>query len=283
MTVIERISSLDRRWIFLMIALSVAIPLLLPIQCDVTISPHVEEVYRALDELPEGSNVLVSFEYGPSTLPEVHPMARAVLGFMFQRDHKVIVMCLWPDGLFMSRDMLDEVAVGRHELEYGVDYINLGYKAGNEVVIKSIAESFSRTFPVDTRGGMTRGYPIMQGIENLANIDFIFSLSAGYPGTVEWVQYAADPYNKPMTTGCTAVQVTEVVPYVKSGQCRGILGGLSGAAEFEKLLVEKGHAEALGVANRGMSAQSVAHMVIVAFIVVGNMAYFVERRRQRKF
>jgi hypothetical protein len=283
MSMLAKISQLDRRWIFLMIALSVAIPMFLPLKCDVVVSPHVEAVYEGLAALPEGSTVLVSFEYGPSTLPEVHPMARSVLDYLFQRQHRIIAMALWPDGLFMSRDMLDIVAEDMHGLEYGIDYINLGYKAGNEVVIKSIAESFPRTFPVDTRGRVLSEYPIMQGIENLANIDFIFSLSAGYPGTVEWVQYAADPYNKPMSTGCTAVQVTEVVPYVTSGQCKGILGGLSGAAEFERLLMDEGYAEELGIANRGMSAQSLAHIVVVAFIVVGNVAYFMERRRQRRY
>ena len=283
MSFLAKVSGLDRRWIYLMIALSVALPLVWPFSMPVKISPHVQAVYTALDALPEGSTVLCSFEYGPSTLPEVHPMADAVLELLIQRHHKIIVMCLWPDGVFMSRDILDRVAVGRHQLEYGQDFINLGYKAGNEVVIKSIAESFTRTFPVDTRGQATASYPIMQGIENLANIDFIFSFSAGYPGTVEWVQYAADPYDKPMSTGCTAVQVTEVVPYVHSGQCRGILGGLSGAAEFERLLMDKGIVPALGRANVGMSAQSIAHLVIVLFIVIGNVAFLVERRRQRKY
>jgi hypothetical protein len=283
MSFFAKVSRLDRRWIYLVIALSVALPLVWPFSMPVKVSPHVQRVYDALDELPRGSTVLCSFEYGPSTMPEVHPMADAVLEMMIQREHKLIVMGLWAEGVFMARDMLDRVAEERHHLEYGVDYINLGYKAGNEVVIKSIAESFTRTYPVDTRGQATASYPIMQGIENLANIDFIFSFSAGYPGTVEWVQYAADPYHKPMSTGCTAVQVTEVVPYVHSGQCRGILGGLSGAAEFEHLLRDKGILPALGAANTGMSAQSIAHMVIVLFIIIGNVAYLVERRRQRKY
>lgn len=282
MAIIERISRLDRRWIYLMIALSVALPLVWPFSLPVKVSPQVQAVYDALDALPPGSTVLCSFEYGPSTMPEVHPMADAVLELLIQREHKIIVMCLWAEGVFMARDMLDRVAEERHHLEYGKDYINLGYKAGNEVVIKSIAESFPRTFPVDTRGRATTSYPIMRGIENLANIDFIFSFSAGYPGTVEWVQYAADPYDKPLSSGCTAVQVTEVVPYVHSGQCRGILGGLSGAAEFEQLLKSKGELPALGAANTGMSAQSIAHLVIVLFIVIGNVAFFAERRRRGK-
>jgi hypothetical protein len=216
-------------------------------------------------------------------MPEVHPMSRAVLTYLMEKNSKIIVMALWPDGLFMSRNILDEVCAQKYGREYGVDYINLGYKAGNEVVIKSVVESFSTTYPVDTRGRALRDYPIMHGIENLANIDFIFSFSAGYPGTVEWIQYAADVLDKPMSTGCTAVQVTEVVPFVQSGQCSGILGGLSGAAEFESLLMENGYMAELGAGNRGMAAQSVAHLVMVLFIIIGNVAYYLVRRGQRKF
>jgi hypothetical protein len=283
MSFLATISNLDRRWIFLLIGLSVAVPLMFPFSQEVKISPHVQSVYDGLSELNDGSLILVSFEYGPSTLPEVHPMARAVLTYLFNHNHKVIVTCLWPDGLFMSRDILEEVAQDKFGLEYGVDYINLGYKPGNEVVINAIASSFSTTFPVDTRGRTLGSYPIMEGIENLINIDYIFSLSAGYPGTVEWVQYAGDPLGKPMSTGCTAVQVTEVVPYVESGQCRGILGGLSGAAEFEQLLVDVGEIPEIGQANSGMAAQGIAHMMIITLIVIGNLAFYMERRRQKKF
>jgi hypothetical protein len=283
MSLVEKVNTLDRRWIFLIIALAVAIPLVFPFAMDIKVSDHVRTVYETLEELPEGSTVLCSFEYGPSTMPEVHPMSRAVIDYFMQKNCKVIVMALWPDGLFMSRDILDEVCAQKYGREYGVDYINLGYKAGNEVVIKSVVESFWTTYPVDTRGHALSSYPIMHGIENLANIDFIFSFSAGYPGTIEWVQYAADTLNKPMSTGCTAVQVTEVVPFVQSGQCSGILGGLSGAAEFESLLMENGYMAELGAGNRGMAAQSVAHLVMVLFIIIGNVAYYLVRRGQRKF
>ncbi|MCB1161122.1 MAG: hypothetical protein R3C71_09835 [Candidatus Krumholzibacteriia bacterium] len=283
MSALAKISTLDRRWIFLMIGLSVALPLMFPFSQPVKISPSVEQVYDALSKLEDGSRVLVSFEYGPSTLPEIHPMSYSVLNYLFDHGHKVIITCLWPDGLFMSQDILERITRERPNLKYGVDYVNLGYKPGNEVVIKAITGSFSATFPVDTMGQPLSSYPIMEGMENLANIDFIFSLSAGYPGTVEWVQYAADPLRKPMSTGCTAVQVTEVVPYVQSGQCKGILGGLSGAAEFEQLLVHKGDAKEIGQANSGMAAQGIAHLVIVAFIIIGNLAFYAERRRQRKY
>ena len=41
-----------------------------------------------------------------------------------------------------------------------------------------------------------------------------------------------------MSTGCTSIQVTDIVPYVENGQIRGILAGMPGAAEYEQLVYE---------------------------------------------
>ena len=169
-----------------------------------------------------------------------------------------------------------QVAEDEFHKQYGVDYVNLGFKAGNEVVIRSVAESFPTTYPVDSRGRPTADLPLMRGVQNLANVDFIFSASAGYPGTVEWVQYAADPYHKRMSTGTTAVQVNEVMPYVRAGQISGIIGGMSGAAEYEQLIGRPDRA------TRFMDAQSIAHLVMVLFIVLGNLTFWLERRDARR-
>ena len=107
---------------------------------------------------------------------------------------------------------------------------------------------------------------MMDGIKNFKDFDFLFSASAGYPGTIEWVQYASDPTGIPMSSGVTSIQVNEVMPYVQSGQMVGVLAGMPGAAEYESLIGQKGSA------TSGMDAQSVAHLVIVLFIVLGNIS-----------
>lgn len=275
MSMLGRLKAVDRRVIFLAIALAVMIPLKFPLHLPVKVGQSAEDCYKAIEALPEGSLVLVSFEYGPSTAPEVHPMSVAVLRQCFRKNLKVITMALWPEGLFMANAALRQVAEEEFHKEYGVDYVNLGFKAGNEVVIRSIGESFSTTYPVDSRGRPTSELPLMHGVENLANVDFIFSASAGFPGSVEWVQYAADPYHKPMSTGTTAVQVNDVMPYVRSRQVLGIIGGMSGAAEYEMLI------ERPDRATRFMDAQSIAHLVMVLFIVLGNLTFWLERRAKR--
>ncbi|MBT4250247.1 hypothetical protein HOD84_07910, partial [bacterium] len=69
-----KIGSVDRRWIFIVIAVVVIIPLLVPIGLPIRATDTSKSVYDAIEALPKGSNVLLSIEYSPSTKPENHPM-----------------------------------------------------------------------------------------------------------------------------------------------------------------------------------------------------------------
>ena len=274
---ILNIGKMDRRWIFLIIALVVLLPLYFPIGLPIRPTDSTQTAYDAMDELPPGSKVLVSFEYGPSTKPEIHPMTYAVLRRLFKKEQKVYITCLWPDGQFMAEEAIDEIAIGEFNLNEGEDYVLLGFRPGNEAVVKGIVSNMRKLYSTDARGTLTDNIPMMKGVNKLADFDFIFTASAGYPGTVEWVQYGADPTGIPMSTGVTSIQVNEVMPYVQSGQVKGILAGMPGAAEYEALVGVP------GIGTSGMDAQSIAHLVIVLFIVFGNAAYFIERQRQKKY
>ena len=274
---ILKIGDMDRRWIFIIIALVVLLPLFFPIGLPIRPTDSTQTAYDAMDNLDPGSKVLVSCEYGPSTKPEVHPMVYAVLRHLFKNGHKVYITCLWPDGQFMAEEAIEEISEQEFNLTYGKDYVLLGFRPGNEAVVKGIVSNIRKLYSTDARGTLTDKIPMMEGINQLADFDFIFTASAGYPGTVEWVQYGADPTGVPMSTGVTSIQVNEVMPYVQSGQVKGILAGMPGAAEYEKLVGVP------GIGTSGMDAQSIAHLVIVLFIIFGNVAFFIERQRQKKY
>jgi hypothetical protein len=102
----------------------------------------------------------------------------------------------------------------------------------------------------------------------------MFNVSAGYPGTKEWVQQVQSRFDVPIGAGVTAVSAPEFYPYVQANQLIGLLGGLAGAAEYEALI------EFTGKATKGMDAQSLGHVVIVVFIVLGNLVHLARRREE---
>jgi hypothetical protein len=281
------LGSLDRRIIFLIVGLSVLIPLLKPEWIDLPIRPTPESqiVFDEINKLNAGDKMLLSFEYSPSTKPEIHPMAIAILKHLYAKNIQVYGFALWPDGNFMSTEAFSEVS-DDYDKKYGVDYVNLGYKPGGEAVIKGIASDIRTLYPVDLQGTSINDIPMMKDVVNIEDFDFVFSLSAGFPGSKEWVQYACDPKNIPLSTGCTSIQVTDIMPYVENDQIRGILAGMPGAAEYESLveaeLQKMEIAGKPGEASGMMAAQSIAHVVIVLFIIFGNISYFITRKKNRK-
>ena len=246
---ILKIGQVDRRWIFLVLAIVVFIPILVPIGMPIRATVTTKVVYDTIENLPPNSNVLVSIEYSPSTKPENHPMAISILRHLFKNDHKVFVTCLWPDGQFMAQDALKQVAEEEYGKIYGEDYVLLGFRPGGEAVIKGIVSNIRKLYTVDVNQTKIDEIPMMEGIYKFSDFAFLF----------------------------TSIQVYEVMPYVQAGQMKCLLAGMPGAAEYEALIGQKGSA------TSGMDAQSIAHLVIVLFIILGNAAFFIERQRSRKY
>ena len=66
----------------------------------------------------------------------------------------------------------------------------------------------------------------------------------------------------------TAVMASDAYPFLQSGQLSGLIGGLKGAAEYEQLINHRDRAFI------GMDAQSITHILIVIFIIFGNISFF---------
>ncbi|NOQ21083.1 MAG: hypothetical protein GQ565_00330 [Candidatus Aegiribacteria sp.] len=272
--IIEKLGNTDRRIIFVLIALSVIIPisfnLILP--NPVGAEPS-RDLFDYVDALPEGSNVLVSFDYDPSTMPELQPMAEAVVLHLFKKNVNIVGMALWPQGASLGQDAMSGMADSLGKVQFE-DWVNLGYKTGGGVMIVRLGSSVSAVFPTDKDNVPWAEIPMLRNITGLESFSLIISLSAGDPGIIQWVMMAGDRFGVPIGCGCTAVSAPTLYTYLQTGQMVGMLGGLKGAADYETLVGIKG-----GQAIRGMAPQSVAHIVIMLFIIIGNVAYFSQRKK----
>jgi hypothetical protein len=280
MTFFEKMMQIDRRIIFLFVAIAVVLPLFLSIHQKILISPEVQELYDTFESLAPGSKVMMSYDYDPASAPELQPMAVTAMKYCFSKGHKIIILGLWPQGSLQA-NMAIETALEDPEIkaknpQYGKDWVNLGYMSGNELVIQRMGTDIPVTFPRDYQGTPVENLPLMQGIKNFSNIDFVFNLSAGYPGTVEWVQFVADRFHAKLGAGNTAVQAPQVYPYLRAGQLMGLLGGMKGASEFEKLTGFEGKG------TRYMLSQSFSHSIVLIFIIIGNLAYFISKGKKKK-
>ncbi len=278
MDFLDRVLKLDRRWIFLLVGIAVALPLFLKLEQKMELTPEVNGLYKAVESLPPGARVLLACDYDPGSAAEIQPMTTAFLKHALSRHLRVVIMGLWPQGpqqaeLALAEALKDPRVEANHP-QYGIDYINLGFQSGNEVVIQRMGSGIPAVFPRDSRGELISKFPIMNGVQDFNSFSLVFDASAGYPGTVEWVQFAGDRFHARIATGSTAVQAPQAYPYFPR-QLVGLLGGMKGAAEYEEVT------GFLGKGMRFMLSQSFAHVVVVLFIVVGNVAFFLSRRKRR--
>ena len=268
----EALERLDRRIIFLVMGLLVMLPLLFPLALPLFVSSPVKGFHDAIAKVKDGSTVLMACDYDPGAKPELVPMTRTALRQLFQKNCKVVITVLWDGGPGLVDGVLREVVAEFPGKKDGVDFVNLGYKEGREAVMVLMGQGVANAFPRDYHGNPTRGMPIMAHVRDYTSFPLLVSISAGYPGTKEWVQQVQGRFHMPMVSGCTAVSAPEYYPYLQSGQLLGLLGGMAGAAEYEKVRSEK------GTATRGMDAQSMAHFFVAFMILLGNFVAWTKRR-----
>jgi hypothetical protein len=257
---------LDRRYIYLLLLIGVAIPLVMPIGFKSEVSELSRQVYELVESTPENSVVMISFDYDPSTITELQPMAKAIIEHAWRKNHRIIATALWPQGVQMADQAFNDVLERYPDKKPGLDYVNLGFKTGGMVAIQAMGRNMREVFPTDIKGTPFEQIEMLKPVKTFRQIGYIVSISAGDPGLKGYIMSAHDMYGVKVTGGCTAVSTPGFLPYVNDqNQLYGLLGGLKGAAEYESMINVK------GTATSGMDAQSISHILIILFIIVGNL------------
>ncbi|MDE0043899.1 MAG: hypothetical protein OXT74_17790, partial [Candidatus Poribacteria bacterium] len=126
---LEKLMSIDRRIVFILVAIAVIIPTLLKVSFPITVSQPTQSIYDFIDELPTDSTILMAFNYGPSSLAELEPMAAAVLRHCFEKNVRVVGMTLFNVGARLGDKVMSETAAETGAAD-GEDYVFLGFRPG---------------------------------------------------------------------------------------------------------------------------------------------------------
>tara|TARA_B110000037_G_C16949698_1_gene436262 strand:- start:23 stop:841 length:819 start_codon:yes stop_codon:yes gene_type:complete len=268
---------MDRRWVFLGMALAIVIPTLYPVHFPTKVDERVQSLYDRIDQLEAGDTVFVSADFDPASRPELEPFFRANLHHMFSRDVNIVIGSLWPFAPPLVTPMIEDLAT-QHGGVYGEDYAFLGFKLGNELAIKMIGDDILKAFPVDSRENVTADLPIMSGIRQAQDFELIVSVSAGFPGTREYVLQIQGQYDLEIASSTTAVSTPDYVPFYKAGQLFGLAGGMPGSAHYEQLVYRDYPVEGVRMmATQALDVLNLGHLYIIILIVFGNIAFFLTR------
>jgi hypothetical protein len=260
-----------RHWAFLGLFICIGLVMLLGIKLDIPVSAQTQRMYDFIDSLPSGSVLMISFDHEASSLPEIRPIALAILRHAFSKGHRLIGVALLAEGTVIGYRLMQKTA-GEYNRKYGKDYVYLGFKPQYIAAILSMGESIPKTFPQDYLGRPYDQFELLREVHNYNDVAAVISITDGSL-TTHWMEYGGVRYHVKVLSGMTAAMMTTFDPYVASGQMYALVGGLRGAAEYERLINRSGGGA------RGMLAQSTSQVYIIILVLLGNLLYFRSRRK----
>jgi len=267
---------LARRIIWSLMVLSLVVPLLCRIRLPQYVTPPTLGVYQAMGAIPKDKILVLSCNWSPGTVGENAPQTEALMRDAFKRNIKFAIFG-WnaAPGPELCEKIAERLAEKYHK-RYGYDWVNWGFHTGGDPMINGWAKDLRSVAKVEASRDHKpyERVPMLRGIRTAKDSGLVVEITpAGTLGTM--VRYVYGVYRTPIAFACTGVMAAEAYDYLDSGQIVGIMRGLAGAAEYEKLIEHPG----LGV--KGMIPQSFAHLLIVILIVLGNILYLYSRRRER--
>jgi len=252
----------------------VAVPLLRPLGLPISMSPMTIAYYEEIEKVKPGDVVVVSYDYGPASSPEQYPQSKAVFAHLFAKGAKIVGVGFWADGApFIDMAFKDVLGKSKDHPKYGVDFVNLGFVPGAEPAMASFGKDVHATCPKDYYGNSIGALAMMKDIKSAKDFKLVVGLSSGTPGYLELLRQIQGPYGVPLIAGVTAVVGPGIRVYFP-GQVSGVIEGLAGAAEYEILLARYGY---VGTLAAPMDAQSLTHLLVIGFIVLGNIGFVLRK------
>lgn len=270
----QKLANIDRRVIYALMILTIAVALLNPVGLAIVPSGETQRVYDFIDDLPSGSVVYLGFDFSAGGIPELMPAAQSLIRQGFRKDLKFICAGMW----VMAGDMADMAfSIAADEFpdkEYGVDWINVGYKPGGEVLLqKMLASIYEAAVGRDHYGNDLNTLPLLNEVPTIKDADALFIFVTGTPGEKQYIAHVTSRHKIPMLISAISVSVPEIMPLIQAKQIHAGVLGMKGAAEYEVLVGNPGSATA------GMDAQSFSHALIIVFIILGNVGYLLTREK----
>jgi hypothetical protein len=276
----QRLQNIDRRVIYGLLIAIILIPLFLkdlpmPIIPDPTAQQFHDVVEKIAAESPD-KLVIIDGEWSPSTRGENRWQSEAIINHLMQKHLRFALLSFDPQNPQMTEQIVRTLAVKYH-YTYGVDYVNWGYRPFNsfEATLMGLVNNIPGTIKKDSRGANVASLPVMHNVRNIKDVSAIVEITPS--GTVaSWIGLVAGANHTPILYAPTAIMAPSAYPYLDSGQIAGLLTGVKGAGDYEKLTGAK------SFGTRATGALSFVYGLIIVLVILGNLGYHLGRAAERR-
>ncbi len=277
----QKFDEINPKVIYVIMAVALIAPVLKPIGMPITITEQLTTpVYKWMESLQPGDVVFFDSAYSGGSDSELGPQLSAWFYHAMKRGVKVVGVSQWADGAPLAYATLKRVSAEAEKDGYsakeGTDWVYVGYKAGGVSIWRGMQTDFGKACAYKDYNNVDfKDLPLLAKVPawDTKATKGLIVFASGSPGVPTYTTYFPD-HN--IYIGNVAVQVAGSMSLLRSGQVKGVLAGLRGAAEYEKLLGRP------GTATKLMDAQSLGHVIIIALIILGNVAYLSKKVSKKK-
>jgi len=268
-----KLQAIDRRYLYAALLLIVVIGLLVPIPLPLAVGPQARGVYESIENADPNKIVLISTLWSASTQGENRPQTRVILEHVMRRRLRFALIAFGdPQSTILAQEVAEGLARQYH-YEYGRDWINLGFRADVAGTLKGIVRDLVETCKKDSiQNKPLEQFPVMKGIKNAKDVSVIVEVSAS-GNYVSWLGLVVGTTDAAFCYAPTSVMAPELYTYIDSGQMKGMLFGIKGAAEYERLLGIK------GFTTRAITPVSLSLVLLFVLIALGNYGMYASRKR----
>ena len=280
----------SRLIIYLFVLLALGAPLVLKLTLPPVRMAAAEKFFEAIENLEANKPglALVSLDWTPGTLAESGSQSDLLIEHLMLRRVKFAVMTLVAQAEPLLTSVPEKIALRVKaatgvQPQYGVDWINLGYRPGAALAIRGIADapSLVEFFKRDVFGNSLSSSALFGGVSTINDLRGVFQISSMQSLLEYYVQFFQKDGKQPLYLhGCTSISVPQAYIYLDSGQMAGLLEGIAGAAWYDKQMQDRYPSRMIGEAQLINTGLGVAQLVVLLFIVVGNIVGFLAWRRR---
>ncbi|MHB9034567.1 MAG: hypothetical protein ACYC6L_16155, partial [Anaerolineae bacterium] len=208
--------------------------------------------------VPEGSTVLLSFDYGPAYAAELDRLAAIIINKLTSQSAQVLVMSTHPLGMGSAEHAFSGIFP---RFAYGEHYVFLGYLPGEEAGLRLLLNGLGTAFIRDYRFQQPlNSYPITSRIPALDQVDRVIVLAESAESVQRWVEQVNSQTHIPLDALVSVLAEPQLEPYYLSGQITTLAGGWPAALEYQAL-------GSLSKADWGFSL-GLAGLVVLVFVTV---------------
>jgi hypothetical protein len=267
-SIYDKLTTIRLGYLGILSIIVIIIPVLYPLGLPLVISAPTRGFYNTINELPEGSIIVIDAGGGFASFDEFESSMTAMFKVLCSRDLKWFAWGMTMDGAVLVDVILENVKPEeRFGKVYGEDFLILPYISGEEMAVASVAANTQQIATKDYYGNDLSQYPLWSELGGANDYALLITISGGCLNmdqeTRQWYsQYGLNILS--INMACCSPMDMNYFPNVMPGGLWGVKGG----TELEVL------SGFPGPGARISDAQNFGLFPFILFLILGNIGYF---------